>query len=102
MILSNGTAVLLGDTLSSDGDVLGTTGKGKNAWAICIDFNGRMLWQYTACVSGDNWFNSAAEDPADGCLVLGGVCAYSSDKKANGYVVKLRMPAVTGAVEETR
>lgn len=102
VILSNGTAVLLGDTLSSDGDVLGTTGKGKNAWAICIDFNGRMLWQYTACVSGDNWFNSAAEDPADGCLVLGGVCAYSSDKKANGYVVKLRMPAVTGAVEETR
>ncbi len=91
-ILNDGTAVLVGDTLSRDGDVLGATGKGKNAWAIGIDQNGRILWQYTAFVSGDNWFNDAAEDPADGSIVLGGTCAYKNDKSAKGYLVKVQVP----------
>lgn len=91
-ILSDGTAVLVGDTKSADGDVQGAVGTGRNAWAICIDMNGRILWQYTAGAGGDNWFNSAAEDPADGTLVLGGVCAYQSDKNAKGFLVKVQLP----------
>ncbi len=91
-VLRNGTAVLVGDTKSADGDVRGATGGGRNAWAVCIDLNGQILWQYTACVSGDNWFNSAAEDLSDGTLVLGGVCSFQSEKNARGFLVKLQLP----------
>lgn len=92
VVLSNGHAVLVGSTKSQDGDVLGYTGTGTNAWAICIDEDGRMLWQYTMSLGNNNQFISAAVDPADGGLVLGGHCMRKSEKNSFGVVVKLLMP----------
>lgn len=92
VVLPNGYAVLVGSTNSQDGDVLGYTGTGTNAWAICIDEDGRMLWQYTMSLGNNNQFISAAVDPADGGLVLGGYCMRKNEKNAFGVVVKLHMP----------
>ncbi len=91
-VLPDGRCVLLGYTTSTDGRVQGGTGSGKDAWAVCIDGTGRILWQYTASLPGDDCFNAAAIDPADGSLVLAGYCERKSDKNAKGYAVKLRMP----------
>lgn len=95
LLMNNGMAVLLGDTESTDGDVLGSVSGGKNAWAVCIDMNGRMVWQYTEYISNNNWFNSAAVDPDDGSLVLGGVCSQKGEN-ARGLLVKVQIPAAGG------
>ena len=92
VVLPDGHAVLLGSTKSNDGDVLGYTGTGTNAWAICIDEDGRMLWQYTMSLGNNNQFINAALDPADEGLVIGGYCMRKNEKNSFGVVVKLRMP----------
>ena len=94
-VLPNGNCLLVGYTTSTDGDVQGGTGKGKDAWALCIDQKGRILWQYTCCISGDDYFNSAAVDPADGGIVLCGTRDHKNDKTAKGFVVKIMPPAET-------
>ena len=93
-ILSNNRYLLLGSTLSRDGDVRGGRGVrgSKDAWAVCIDETGRLLWQYTADLPGNDAFNAAAIDPADNAIVMAGLCDNSSDKSADGYVVKIQAP----------
>lgn len=88
-ILDDGTSLLLGYTTSDDGNVSGATGNSKDAWAICIDGNGRMLWQYASGLSGDDSFNAAAIDPQDGSYVLAGLCNNKSSTSAQALVVKL-------------
>lgn len=87
-ILEDGTSLLLGYTTSDDGNVSGATGNSKDAWAICIDGNGRMLWQYASGLAGDDAFNAAAIDPQDGSYVLAGLCNEKSSS-AEALVVKL-------------
>ncbi len=91
-VFPNGSILLVGSTTSTDGNVHGGTGKGKDAWAVCIDPTGRILWQFTGSLAGDDYFNSAAIDPADGGIVLCGTCEYKSDKNAKGYAVKIMPP----------
>ncbi len=91
-VFPDGSTLLVGYTTSTDGHVQGGTGKGKDAWAICIDTTGRMLWQFTSALAGDDYFNSAAIDPADGGIVLCGTCEHKSDKNAKGYAVKIMPP----------
>ena len=92
VVLPDGHAVLLGSTKSQDGDVLGYTGTDTNAWAICIDQDGRMLWQYTMSFGNNNQFINAAVDPADGGLVLGGYCKRKNENSSYGVLVKLHIP----------
>lgn len=87
-ILENDSILLVGSTSSGDGDVRGATGKNKDAWAVCIDLTGRILWQYASAMAGDEYFNTAAIDPADGCCVLAGACN-AKDSAARALVVKL-------------
>ena len=91
-VLPDGTLLIVGYTESTDGTVQGSTGKGKDAWAVCIDRMGRLLWQYTAYLAGNDWFNAAAVDPADGGIVLVGTRECKNDKSAKGYAVKLMPP----------
>lgn len=88
-ILPDGSCLLVGYTTSADGNVRGATGKDKDAWAICIDQAGRMIWQYASGLPGDDYFNAATVDPADGCYVLAGVCKYKSSNNAQGLAIKL-------------
>ena len=92
-VFPDGRCLLVGYTSSTDGVVQGGTGNGKDAWAVCIDAQGRLLWQFTSSLAGDDYFNSAALDPADGGIVLCGTCEYKSDKNAKGYAVKILPPA---------
>lgn len=89
IVLDDGRCLLLGSTASNDGDVMGATGKNKDAWAVCIDETGRIVWQYASGMSGDDAFNTAAIDPADGCCVLAGLCN-ESGSKAKALVVKVQ------------
>lgn len=89
IVMDNGHCLLLGSTSSSDGDVMGATGKNKDAWAVCIDETGRIVWQYATGMSGDDAFNTAAIDPADGCCVLAGLCNVSGSN-AKALVVKVQ------------
>ena len=91
-VLPGGNCLLVGYTTSTDGSVQGGTGRGKDAWAVCIDQRGRLLWQFTGGLNGDDYFNSACVDPADGGIVLCGTCEYKNDKSAKGYAVKILMP----------
>lgn len=88
-VLDDGTCLLLGSTTSEDGDVLGATGNSKDAWAVCIDENGRMLWQYASGMAGDDAFNTAAIDSGDQCYVLAGLCDERNGTSAKALVVKL-------------
>ena len=89
IVMEDGRCLLLGSTSSDDGDVMGATGKNKDAWAVCIDETGRIVWQYASGMSGDDAFNTAAIDPADGCCVLAGLCN-ESGSKAKALVVKVQ------------
>lgn len=89
-ILDDGRYLLVGSTASSDGDVMGATGKDEDAWALCIDEDGRIVWQYASGLKGSDAFNAAAIDPADGCCVLAGLCENSSSSKAKGLLVKIQ------------
>jgi len=89
-ILDDGTCLLLGSTTSSNGDVIGASVNDEDAWAICIDQNGRLLWQYTSGLKGVDRFNAATVDYSDGCYVLAGLCNYKSDKNAQGLAIKLQ------------
>ncbi|MBQ8537255.1 MAG: VWA domain-containing protein [Clostridia bacterium] len=91
VILKNGHCLLLGSTTSQDGDVKNSraTAKASDAWALCIDDTGRILWQVCTGTDGADYFNTACEDPQDGGFVLAGVCWRKSDKNARGYAVKL-------------
>ena len=89
-VLDNGTFLLLGLTHSTNGDVLGATGKDEDAWAICIDQNGRLLWQYASGLKGNDCFNTATIDPADGCYVLAGRCNRKNSNTAQALVIKLQ------------
>lgn len=89
-VMADGTCVLVGSTTSTDGDVLGSRAKSQDAWSICIDESGRLLWQYASGMSGNDAFNAAAVDPQDGGYVLAGLCKNSSDDKAQGFAVKLQ------------
>ncbi len=91
-VLPNGSFLLVGYTTSTNGIVQGGTGRGKDAWVTCIDRQGRLLWQFTSGLNGDDYFNSACVDPADGGIVLCGSCEYKNDKNAKGYVVKIMAP----------
>lgn len=93
-ILPGGRYLLLGSTMSSDGDIQGGRGvRGyKDAWAICIDETGRLLWQFTGDLAGNDRFNAAAIDPADGGIVMVGLCDNSDDNRARGYIVKVIAP----------
>lgn len=90
-VLSRNRYLLLGSTLSLDGDIRGGRGVrgNKDAWAVCIDETGRMLWQYTADLAGNDTFNAATVDPADNGIVMVGKCDNSSDEAAHGYIVKV-------------
>lgn len=88
-ILGDGTSLLLGYTTSDDGFVSGATGNSKDAWAVCIDKNGRALWQYASGLTGDDSFNTATVDPWDGSYVLAGLCNNKSSDSARALVVKL-------------
>lgn len=93
-ILPGNRYLLLGSTMSQDGDIKGGRQvRGyKDAWAVCIDETGRMLWQYTADLPGNDAFNAAAVDPADGGIVMAGLCENSGDNAAQGYIVKVYAP----------
>lgn len=93
-ILGEDRYLLLGYTMSLDGDIKGGHGtRGyKDAWAVCIDGAGRLLWQYAADLAGNDSFNAAAIDPADNGIVMAGLCNNSSDKAADGYIVKVFAP----------
>lgn len=88
-ILQDGRCLLVGYTTSANGDVRGATGKDKDAWVVCIDQTGRLVWQYATSLPGNDYFNAATIDPADGCYVLAGLCNNQSSSKAQGLVVKL-------------
>lgn len=89
-VLDDGTCLLVGYTKSKDGDVKGATGKDRDAWAICIDESGRLLWQYATGMNGNDYFNTATVDPLDGGYVLAGTCENTNDNNAKGLVVKLQ------------
>ncbi len=88
-ILQDGRCLLVGYTNSADGDVRGATGKDQDGWCVCIDQTGRLVWQYATSMPGDDYFNAATIDPADGGYVLAGLCNNQSSSKAQGLVVKL-------------
>lgn len=89
ILLEDGRCLLLGSTASNNGDVMGTTGKNKDGWAVCIDDTGRIVWQYATGMTGDDSFNSAAIDPADGACVLVGLCN-EKGSNAKGLIVKVQ------------
>ena len=93
-ILPGNRYLLVGSTMSRDGDVVGGRGRGgeKDAWAVCIDETGRMLWQFTSDLPGNDSFNAAAMDFVDNTIVLGGLCRRNSDQDAKGYIVKITAP----------
>ena len=88
-VLDDGICLLVGYTRSKDGDVLGADARAKDAWAICIDESGRLLWQYATGLNGNDYFNTATVDPLDGGYVLAGTCENTNDSNAKGLVVKL-------------
>lgn len=93
VLLDDGTCLLLGSTESDDGDVRGKYSRNEeDAWAVCIDTNGRLLWQYLVSASGDDRFNTAAVDPRDGCYVLAGICNHEDSSHAEGLIVKINPP----------
>lgn len=89
-VLDDGTCLLVGSTTSSDGDIMGNDSGSKDAWAICIDESGRMLWQYASGLSGNDSFNTATVDPSDGGYILGGLCNNTNDDNAKALIVKLQ------------
>ena len=93
-ILPGNRYLLVGSTMSRDGDVVGSRGRNgeKDAWVICIDESGRLLWQFTSDLPGNDSFNAAAMDFADNTIVLGGLCRRNSDQDAKGYIVKITAP----------
>lgn len=99
-VLENGNIVILGSTTSQTGDVRGyrrgnTT---RDGWALCIDEEGRILWQFCLGGKGNDYFNAAAVDPEDGCLVLAGATEAKDDKNVKAWAVKIRMPEPSKAI----
>lgn len=88
-VLDDSTCLLVGSTKSKDGDVMGADARAKDAWAICIDESGRLLWQYATGLNGNDSFNTATIDPLDGGYVLAGLCENTNDNNAKGLAVKL-------------
>jgi Mg-chelatase subunit ChlD len=96
-LLEDGRLILVGDTTSQDGQVRGYQRAGGKAastdgWAVCINEMGKVIWQYCLGGTGNDYFNSAAIDPADGCLVLAGVKDKKNDENAKAWAVKIQLP----------
>ncbi len=95
-ILADGSCLMMGSTESTDGDVHrgAGSGKGTDAWAVCVSNSGRLLWQYAYGTEGTDAFNAAGLDPADGGVVLAGTQQRKSDKNARGVAVKVQPPFI--------
>lgn len=94
-VLEDGSCLLVGSTTSIDGDARAAkrASTKPDAWVLCINEFGRPLWQYGCGGGGEDYFNTAAVDPADGGIVLAGTYNYKSTTDARGYIVKIMPPA---------
>ena len=81
IVVSSGGYLVVGETLSDDGDVTHNYG-GQDAWMARMDKQGNLLWQKTLGGSLDESFQSVVET-ADGGFVLAGF-TYSSDGDVSG------------------
>lgn len=100
---ASGDFLLVGETLSNDGDVLGNHGE-HDAWIVKLGSSGELLWQ--KCLGGSDEDRAySVKNTTDGGCVLSGY-ALSIDGDVSGihdgpdaWVVKLN---ATGALEWQR
>lgn len=62
--------IILGSTLSNDGDVPGNKGQ-QDAWLISIDGNGNLQWQRTLGGASNDWLNNL-KPAGDGNYLMSG------------------------------
>lgn len=76
-ITSDGGVIVIGRTVSNDGDVSVSYGS-WDAWAIKLDVNGNKTWEYSIGTGGLEWSNDILELPDGGVLIGGTSAEYGS------------------------
>ncbi len=67
--MADGNYIFMGHAQSTDGDLAGNTG--SNAWFLCIDQNGNILWKKTYGGSQSDTFARVRQISPDKLLVMG-------------------------------
>jgi Secretion system C-terminal sorting domain len=80
--MPDGSYVVVGQTLSSDGDVVGNHG-GSDMWVIKISSSGVLQWQ--KCIGGslDDVANAVSPTADGGCMVVGTTSSTDGDVAYN-------------------
>jgi hypothetical protein len=100
--VTGGGYILLGTTLSSDGDVAANHG-GSDIWLSKLSSTGAVLWQRSLGGSMDEFASDVMEVGPDEYMVLGTAHSYDGDLTANYgnldyWVVKLKCSLNSGAI----
>ncbi len=74
--------IILGSTLSNDGDVTGNKGQ-QDAWLISIDGDGNLQWQKTLGGSANDWQNNLKPAGDGNYLMSGWTASTDGDVAAN-------------------
>ena len=85
--------VVVGATISNDGDVSGNHG-GEDVWVIKISSSGALQWQKCLGGSNDDWAYSVGQTSDGGYIVAGGTTSNDGDVSGNHgggdvWVIKL-------------
>jgi hypothetical protein len=101
--LKNGNFVLVGDTQSTDGDLIGNTG--TSAWMVCIDQNGGVVWKKTYGGSQSDGFVKIAELDNGDFIVIGASNSTDGDVQSgqgslNGTEIWVVHMSTTTGVED--
>ncbi|HEY0068146.1 MAG TPA: T9SS type A sorting domain-containing protein, partial [Flavisolibacter sp.] len=81
----DGKYILVGSTMSVDGNVSGNHGAAgtEDIWMICVDASGNLLWQKCFGGSAQDVGYSVAETPDHGFLIAGASWSVNGDLQSN-------------------
>ncbi len=81
---ADSSLLIVGYTLSNDGDVAGLNHSAKNdIWVVKADKNGNLVWQKTLGGSSNDYSNSFIQTSDKGYLIIGYTESYNGDVYGN-------------------
>ena len=89
MIKVEGGYLLGGNTNSNDGDVHGNHSNSDDAWVVCVDESGKMLWQKCFGGNSPDVFYEIIETEDHGYLAVGNTCSDEGDATNNHIDVSI-------------
>ncbi len=82
VVTHNGDYVLAGYTCSS--------GQGaEDAWLVCVDSTGHLLWEQTYGGGADDWFSSLVATSDGGFVATGSTESYGLEGSSDAWLVKV-------------